>query len=54
MGINLAGRKIEQVNDAHILHGPESSYNVHLGGEKVALSDENTVYFDEYAGESIR
>jgi hypothetical protein len=53
MGIDLRERMVGQVNNAHILREPESSYNVHLGGEKVALSHENTVYFDENAGESI-
>lgn len=53
MGIDLRGRMVGQVNDAHILREPESSYSVHLGREKVALSHENTVYFDENAEESI-
>lgn len=53
MGINLPGRTTGQVKDAHILREPESACSVRLGGEKVDLSHENTVYFDENAGESI-
>jgi len=35
------------------LREPESAYSIDFGVEKVALSPENTVYFDENAGESI-
>ncbi len=38
---------VKQVKNGHILREPESSYSVHLGVEKVALSHENTVFFDE-------
>jgi hypothetical protein len=53
MGIDLRGRMVGQVKDAHILHEPESSYSVHLDEEKVDLSHENTVYFDENAEKPI-
>jgi len=33
--------------DPFSLREPESAYNAHLDSKKVALSTENTVYFDE-------
>jgi len=46
-GFSVLGRKASLDDDIYTLREPESAYNVHLHGKKVALSSENTVYFDE-------
>jgi len=54
LGVNAKGRYVEQGEFAHTLREPESAYSADFGVEKVALSHENTVSFDETAGESRR
>lgn len=47
MGVSVAGRKISPLNDEYVLREPESVYSTSFDGEKVGLSMENIVYFDE-------
>ncbi len=47
MGFDALGRKVNLDDDIYTLREPESAYNVHFDSKKVALSTENTVYFDE-------
>jgi len=47
MGMSVLGRKVNLDNDIYTLREPESAYNAHFDSKKVALSTENTVYFDE-------
>lgn len=47
MGVSVAGRKVNSLDDGYILREPEVAYNAHFGSKKVSLSFENTVYFDE-------
>jgi len=47
MGMDLPGRKIGQVEDAYILREPENTYGDHFDDEKMSLSIENAVCFDE-------
>ncbi|MFW8602428.1 hypothetical protein ACOHYD_13225 [Desulfobacterota bacterium M19] len=47
MRVNALGRQTNQVEDIHMLREPEYAYSASLRGEKVGLSIENTVFFDE-------
>jgi len=47
MGAGVLGRKVSLDSDIYTLKEPESAYDAHFDSKKVALSTENTVYFDE-------
>ena len=52
LGYSARGRRVTRTAEAHVLREPESAYSVDLGGEMEGLRHENTVHFDESAGES--
>jgi hypothetical protein len=47
MGVSVLGRKMNLEHDIYTLRESESAYHAHFDSKKVALSTENTVYFDE-------
>ena len=53
LGVKAQGRRVAPADDAYTLREPESAYSVHFDSEKDALSDENSVYFDENLEESV-
>lgn len=53
LGYSARGRRSEHGDEADVLREPESAYSADFGGEMEVLRHENTVYFDESAGESI-
>ena len=52
LGFSANGRQVIEMKHGHTLREPESAYSVDFGGEMEGLRHENTVYFDENAGES--